>query len=93
MGMNQDYIHDYKVDPLVLPKVYQNLVNRLAAKGPGSEAGENGDNTARSFGVLAGYVSEAIAPGAMASSTDLDPEIIYYNGHQDVGDIQKRPMI
>lgn len=79
-GLLFDYRNHAEAEPADVSSVYENLVARL---------GENRlteENTARAFGVLACLVSEAVSPGWLTSSTDVDPALVVYDGFQNVAD-------
>lgn len=46
-------------------------------------------NTAQRFGVLAGYLAEAVNPSAHQKLRDLIPSRVYYDGHHPTGPIQQ----
>lgn len=81
-GMQFDYTADAKVDPRSISQVYETLVKRLR------DGSADPYYTARSFGVVAALVSEAVSPGYLNSSDDLDPALVVYNGPNRVEDPQ-----
>ncbi|MBI5845286.1 MAG: hypothetical protein HZB23_11525 [Deltaproteobacteria bacterium] len=77
-GMLFDYRNNSATNPEDIGNVYENLVARLR------ENRLTEENTARAFGVMACLVSQAVSPGWLASSTDVDPALVVYDGFQDV---------
>lgn len=83
-GMLFDYRNHTAANPEDIGNVYENLVERLR------ENRLTEENTARAFGVIACLVSEAVSPGWLASSTDVDPALVVYDGFQDVAEPLKK---
>lgn len=79
-GMLYDYRNHTQANPEDVGDVYENLVARLR-EGRLAE-----ENTARAFGVLACLASQAVSPGWLSTSSDVDPALVVYDGFQDVGD-------
>ncbi|MEW5734651.1 MAG: hypothetical protein AB1921_07335 [Thermodesulfobacteriota bacterium] len=79
-GMIFDYLNHSKIKPQQIASVYNLLVARI-------KSGKlNDPETARGFGVLACMLSEAVAPGFLSSSQDLNPPLVEYDGFTEITD-------
>ena len=79
-GLLFDYRNNVQVDPRDIGNVSESLVARL------KEGRLSEENTARGFGVMAALISEAVSPGYLSSSVDVDPPLVTYDGFQAVAD-------
>jgi len=70
-----------QIDPYQTEKIYQSLVNSLAA------GKLNAFNTSQRFGVLAGYLAETVSPSQFRGLRDLIPGYVPFDGYQQPGKI------
>ena len=77
----------YSIDPYDSELVYQHLIKDLR------DGKYDEFNTAHAFGVLACFLAETISPDDFKTPSHLIPEMVRYDGHQQIEAASVKPHI